>query len=99
MRGLVLKERTAKAMKANLEPPNNFPPLTVDGSRLALSTAESAAALGASIRLIQRMNASGRLPRPMRVGRAVRWSVAELHAWMAAGSPGRDRWERIKNGR
>lgn len=76
-----------------------LPPLAVDGGRLALNTAELADALGVSIRMIQRMNASGRLPRPMRFGRAVRWSVAELHAWMAAGSPGRDRWERIKNSR
>lgn len=86
-------------MTADLEQSNQLPPLSVDRSRLALSTAELAAALGVSIRLIQRMNASGRLPRPMRFGRAVRWSVEELRDWIAVGSPGRDRWERIKNGR
>ncbi len=39
------------------------------------------------------LHASGRLPEPIRLGRAVRWSVQELREWTAAGCPARDRWQ------
>lgn len=37
--------------------------------------------------------ASGRIPAPVRLGRAVRWRASELAAWCAAGCPPRERWE------
>ena len=42
------------------------------------------------------LDSSGRLPRPIRLGRSVRWDRAELKAWLAAGAPRRDEWERMK---
>ena len=40
--------------------------------------------------------ASGRLPRPVRLGRAVRWRADELRAWTAAGCPSAERWELLQ---
>lgn len=37
------------------------------------------------------LNSSGRIPRPIHLGRRTLWSVEELRVWVAAGSPGRDR--------
>lgn len=34
------------------------------------------------------------LPRP---GKNPRWLEAEIEAWIAAGMPDRDTWERLKN--
>ena len=64
--------------------------------RLAVPAADVAKMLGISERHLWALNSSGRLPRPLRFGRAVRWSVAELRAWMAAGAPERSRWEIIR---
>ncbi len=66
--------------------------------RLALSAASVAKLLGISERHLWALNSSGRLPRPVRLGRAVRWSVSELRDWLAAGSPPRDRWQAMRNG-
>ncbi len=64
--------------------------------RLAIPASAVAKLLSISERHVWALNTSGRLPRPARYGRAVRWSLAELRAWQDAGSPPRDRWEKIK---
>ncbi len=66
--------------------------------RLALSAAAVARLLGISERHTWALNSSGRLPKPIRLGRAVRWPVDELRAWLAAGAPPRDRWEAMREG-
>lgn len=55
--------------------------------------------LGVSERHIWGLNASGRLPAPIRLGRSVRWNRDEIVAWVGAGGPPRDRWERMKAGK
>lgn len=60
---------------------------------LAVDAAELAKLLKVSLRHINALNASGRLPKPIRLGRSVRWPRAELEAWIAAGAPSRDAWE------
>ncbi len=65
---------------------------------LALPAAEVAKLLGISQRHLWALNSSGRLPRPVRFGRAVRWPVEELRAWLAAGAPERSRWEAMRKG-
>ena len=66
---------------------------------LALSAQRLAERLGVSLRHVRRMDAAGLLPKPVRLGRSVRWSVEEVHAWMAAGAPDRRRWEQSKQRR
>ena len=64
--------------------------------RLAYTRDDVAGLLQVSLRHVAAMNSSGRLPRPIRLGRAVRWLADELHAWLEAGAPARDRWEALK---
>ncbi len=64
--------------------------------RLAIPASEVAKLLNVSERHIWAMTSSGRLPRPIRLGRSVRWDRAGLEAWLAAGGPRRDEWERMK---
>jgi predicted DNA-binding transcriptional regulator AlpA len=64
----------------------NMPPL-------ALSADGVTRLLGISTRHLWSLNSSGRLPRPIRFGRATRWRANELRDWLAAGAPPRDRWE------
>jgi predicted DNA-binding transcriptional regulator AlpA len=62
--------------------------------RLALAASEVANVLGISERHVWALHSSGQLgPRPHRWGRCARWSLDELRAWLAAGSPSRERWE------
>lgn len=65
--------------------------------RLALTAAEVANRLGISQRHFWSMVAAGRVPRPFRLGRSVRWVAEELEAWLRAGAPPLDRWERIRD--
>ena len=67
-----------------------------DSERLALPAADVAKLLGISERHLWSLNSSGRLPKPVRFGRSVRWNVEELRAWLAAGAPERSRWETMK---
>jgi predicted DNA-binding transcriptional regulator AlpA len=62
------------------------PPLVVDARRLA-------AMLGASVRAVRSWDASGRLPKPLRIGGRVVWRVSEICAWLDAGAPDRGTWE------
>ena len=69
---------------------------TVDRpSSIAVDTETLAAMLAVSIRHIQRMDASGRLPRAVKIGRSKRWSVKEINEWLEAGCPNRKTWSTI----
>lgn len=71
-------------------------------NRLALSAEEVAEALGISRAHVFKLLSSGRLPRPIKLGRAVRWPRKDLEEWLASGAPSSDRWELIRrqgNGR
>ena len=63
---------------------------------LALTARDVARLLKVSPRHLATLNATGRLPRPVRFGRSVRWNAEELREWLAAGAPPRDRWEAMK---
>lgn len=62
---------------------------------LALSAAELAGKLGVSLRHVRRMDSAQLLPKPIRLGRSVRWPVHELNAWMQAGAPNRRQWDQV----
>ena len=69
-----------------------------ESERLALPAVEVAKLLGISERHLWALNSSGRLPRPVRLGRACRWNLAELRAWLDASCPERSRWETMRKG-
>ena len=43
-----------------------------------------------------RLNATGRTPASMKLGRRTLWSVDDLRAWIALGAPSRDRFEALR---
>lgn len=66
-------------------------------SMLAYSAMQLAERLSVSLRHIRRMDAAGKLPRPVRLGRSVRWPLREVEAWLSAGAPDRRTWEALRN--
>ena len=79
-------------VKSRLQPGtiSGEPALAVDAERLARM-------LGVSLRHLRRLDASGKLPRPVKLGRSVRWPVAEIEDWLADGSPDRAAWDDVKH--
>ena len=67
-----------------------------DPVRSVLSAADLAQQFKVSIRHIRRLDATGQLPRPVRIGRLVRWLSAEIDAWLQAGAPDQRTWEQMK---
>ena len=51
------------------------------------STSDVAAVLNVSPRHVQRLVRSGEMPRPIRLGAAVRFDPLEIMRWVAAGCP------------
>lgn len=80
--------RSAEAMSATVEAKPIGKP-----HQLALSPEELARSLGISRAHVFRLNSTGKLPKPVRFGRSVRWPVREIEAWLAAGCPCREEWE------
>jgi len=77
--------------------PTKAPP-----QRLLWSAAELSQVLGVSVRTIRRLELQARLPRPLVIGRAVKWKADEIRRWVNARCPSRDEWELIEretNGR
>ena len=79
-------------MTKNLAAPVTVAPLLLD-SRAA------AKLLGISRAHFYKLYLSGRTPRPVRLGRSVRWRREELVAWLDAGCPSYDRWVALKGGK
>lgn len=65
---------------------------------LAVDARELGSMLGLSLRTIRSMDASGKLPKPVRLsGHSIRWIVSEIEAWLQAGCPHRSVWETIRD--
>ena len=64
-------------------------PLVVDAKLLARL-------LTCGVRTVRTLDASGKLPKPIRVGGRVCWRVKEILAWIEAGAPDRDTWEEVR---
>ena len=60
-----------------------------------LCAADLARLLGISERTVWRLDSAGSLPRPIRLGRSVRWRMAEVQAWLEQGCPNRRDWESL----
>ena len=68
-----------------------------DEEQLALTATELATRLGISRAHVWKLLSLGRLPAPVRLGRAVRWDKRVIDAWLAAGAPSAAQWERMKH--
>lgn len=60
---------------------------------LLIDMKAAAKLLDLSERTVWGMANSGRMPKPIKIGRAVRWSHEELRAWVNAGCPPLDEWK------
>ncbi len=70
------------------------PEPTLDGAVLFSKRQVGLALGGVSVSGVERLHNSGRLgPRPIRLGRLVRFNAAELRAWADAGCPPRHEWK------
>jgi predicted DNA-binding transcriptional regulator AlpA len=77
----------------------NTPSTTIDPER-PLATAKPWVACGISRAQWFKLAASGRTPLPIRLGtRRPVFLLSELEAWLKAGAPDRQTWERMKGGR
>jgi prophage regulatory protein len=52
--------------------------------------------LATSVRSVWRYRSAGKLPKPLRLGGSVRWSLKEIEAFVEAGCPDRASWEALK---
>lgn len=64
--------------------------------KMVLSTKELARLLDVSVRHVAEMDKKGLLPRPVRLGKSVRFIQVEIGAWIRSGCPSRDVWEEMK---
>jgi predicted DNA-binding transcriptional regulator AlpA len=65
------------------------PAVLIDAARLA-------EILNCSRRHVEQMDCTGKLPRPIRLGRLKKFLLLEVEAWLSAGAPCRDQWDRIR---
>ena len=59
---------------------------------LLIDSREAARMLKISQRTLWRMHTTGEMPPPIRIGRAVRWSLEALKKWVDAGCPVDPKW-------
>lgn len=72
----------------------NHSKLSDNNESIAISAKQLSHLLGVSLRQVWRLNATGKLPRPVRIGGSVRWNRAEVIQWFSeAGCPDRQTWE------
>ncbi|MSR60318.1 MAG: DNA-binding protein [Planctomycetaceae bacterium] len=63
------------------------------GAGLLLTSDALARLLRISKRSLMRLRSRGKLPRPIQLGRSVRWRTAEIREWVEAGCPPMSTWE------
>lgn len=54
---------------------------------LLITVEEFAELMQLSVRTIWRLNSSGQVPKPVRIGGTVRWRLEEVRNWIAEGCP------------
>jgi predicted DNA-binding transcriptional regulator AlpA len=69
------------------------------GGRLLLKKKGLAELLDMSPRTIDRKDASGQIPRPIKLAGSKRWRRTEILAWIEAGCPPRKQWEAMPTNR
>lgn len=67
--------------------------------KLLLKSEDAAEMLGISRTHLYQLSSTGEIgPRPLKLGKCSVWSYLELRAWVAAGCPRREEWERMRAG-
>ena len=61
-----------------------------------LSAKQLGAKLNLSKRQIFRLNSCGKLPKPLRIGRSIRWSESTISKWLSVGAPDRKTFEAMQ---
>ena len=95
----MLSEATLRMVQPdepNPAPREPTPADTTNAEPLLLSAADLSRELGISARTIRRLDLEGKIPAPVRIGRAVRWRRDEIVEWLAAGAPDRAEWLAIR---
>ena len=69
---------------------------TQQTSHVAISAKDYAQRYSLSHRTIFRLSAEGKLPRPVRIGRATRWRLADIELWEKLGCPDRQKFEALQ---
>ena len=65
--------------------------------KLLVDAATVAKLLSISTGTIYALSRTQRFPKPIRLGRAARWNLNELRAWVNCGCPARFRWEIMRS--
>lgn len=65
------------------------PPATTPPVPLLIDIHALAALLNRSVASLERDQAAGRLPAPVRIGGSKKWRRTDIEAWVAAGCPAR----------
>jgi len=78
------KERSEHAHFGGKKPPSDL--------GLLIDTNATAKLLKVSSRTIFSMQTDGRMPKPIRIGSAVRWRYDEIKKWVEAGCPTQSEW-------
>ncbi len=66
---------------------------------LALSSNDAAALLGISRSHLWKLHSAEQIPRPVRMGRSVRWLRTDLTEWLHMGCPPREQFKQRRGGR
>lgn len=65
---------------------------------LVISAKQLSEMLGVSVRQVWRLNATGKLPKQIRLGGSVKWKRNEIIDWLGQNCPDRQTWEAMKGG-
>ncbi|GAF85076.1 unnamed protein product [marine sediment metagenome] len=65
----------------------------IDTSTRLIDVRQVAAIVGCSARHVANLDKTGRILRPLRLGRSVRWDRDAIDRWIDSGCPSRDAWE------
>ena len=71
-------------------------PTTAQPLPLLLRAENAAELCGTSVRAWRTWGTSGKIPRPIYIGRTPLWRYDELQAWVAAGCPERVMWDAMR---
>ena len=68
-----------------------------DDSTELLTAGDLARRLRVSLRQVRRLNKSGAVPAPLKIGQCVRWHSDEIDRWLKDGAPARSEREKRRD--